>query len=267
MQANTAVLTVSFGTSILPVKKRIIDRIEANIREAFPEFDHYHAWTSKKIIGKLIKKEGIRIPTVAEATEELAKKGYESLIVVPTHISNGFENDWMQEDVLDHIGEVQTVIFTDPLLTETDDMFWLIERLRDRYAQLPSDTALLLMGHGTDHPINPVYAAFDYMCKERGFENAFVGCVESYPYLDQVIPLLKKGGYRSVHLVPLMLVAGVHAHDDMVGDDPDSWKNRLEEAGFSVSYDLIGLGDDPAVQEYFVQRIHDILNDEKETKA
>lgn len=267
MQANTAILTVSFGTSVLPVKERIIDRIEANIRDAFPQFDHAHAWTSKKIISKLLKKEGIYIPTVAEATASLAKKGYETLIVVPTHISNGFENDWMQEDVLDHIGDIQTVIFTDPLLTDTNDMFWLIERLRGRYAQLPSDTALLLMGHGTAHPINPLYAAFDYMCKERGFVNAFVACVESYPYLDQVIPLLKKQGYRNVHLAPLMLVAGVHAQDDMAGDDPESWKNRLGEAGFSVSYDLIGLGDDPAVQDFFVHRIHDALSHEEENEV
>ncbi|MDD7267173.1 MAG: sirohydrochlorin cobaltochelatase [Lachnospiraceae bacterium] len=267
MQVKTAVLTVSFGTSILPVKTRIIDRIEQRIADAFPDFDHYHAWTSKLIIRKLAKRDHIRIPNVTEAMTELAKRNYDTLIVVPTHISNGCENDWMQEDVLEFSDHFKTIMFTDPLLTSTDDMVWLSDRLRERYRALPSDTALLLMGHGTSHYINPLYAGFDYMCKERGFVQAYVGCVESYPYLEQVIPQLQKAGYKKVHLLPLMLVAGVHAHDDMAGNEADSWKQQLQKAGFTVTYDLVGLGDDPTIQEYFVQRIHDILCDDTECKV
>jgi len=39
-----------------------------------------------------------------------------------------------------------------------------------------------------------------------------------------------------------MLVAGDHAMNDMAGDAPDSWKSRLEAAGFAVRCRLEGIG-------------------------
>ena len=54
------------------------------------------------------------------------------------------------------------------------------------------ETALVLMGHGTEHYANAVYAALDYRFKDVGYENVIVGTVEGYPEIDQVLKQLGK---------------------------------------------------------------------------
>ena len=53
--------------------------------------------------------------------------------------------------------------------------------------------------------------------------------------------------------MPSMLVAGDHAHNDMAGDEEDSWKNLLKAQGYDVDYIMKGLGELPAIQQLFVE--------------
>ena len=46
--------------------------------------------------------------------------------------------------------------------------------------------------------------------------------MESYPEIDLIIKGLKAENVRKVHLMPLMLVAGDHAINDMASDEEDS---------------------------------------------
>lgn len=57
----------------------------------------------------------------------------------------------------------------------------------------------------------------------KGFP-ARVGAVESYPEVDILIDSLRQQGVKGVHLMPLMLVAGDHAINDMASDEEDSGK-------------------------------------------
>ena len=50
------------------------------------------------------------------------------------------------------------------------------------------------MGHGTEHHVNPVYAALDYMFKDLGYENVHVGTVEAYPSLESALRLIRVSG-------------------------------------------------------------------------
>ena len=52
--------------------------------------------------------------------------------------------------------------------------------------------------------------------------------------------------------MPLMVVAGDHACNDMAGDEEDSWKSQFLQEGLQVSCILKGLGEYPAVRELFV---------------
>ena len=62
-----AILVVSFGTSFHRTREKTIDRIEADIEAAYPDYQIYRAWTSKMIIAKLLRRDGVKVPTVAEA--------------------------------------------------------------------------------------------------------------------------------------------------------------------------------------------------------
>ena len=78
MKADTekkAILAVSFGTSVSKTRERTIDCIEADLDEAFPDYRIYRAWTSKIIIAKLLRRDGIRILSVKEAMEQMQLDG------------------------------------------------------------------------------------------------------------------------------------------------------------------------------------------------
>ena len=95
-QSPKAILVVSFGTSYEASRKATIEIIEQDIADAFPDHRIYHAWTSKFIISILKKRDNISIPTVCEAMEQMIHDGIRSLIVQPTHILDGIENNVMK---------------------------------------------------------------------------------------------------------------------------------------------------------------------------
>ena len=57
--------------------------------------------------------------------------------------------------------------------------------------------------------------------------------------------------------MPMMMVAGDHANNDMAGDDKDSHKSVLEAAGFKVSTYLHGIGENAAIRDLYVHRAND----------
>ncbi len=71
--------------------------------------------------------------------------------------------------------------------------------------------------------------------------------------MSDILPALKAVGYRQIHLMPFMIVAGDHAQNDMAGDGEDSWKSILEANGFEVSCHLMGLGELPEIRKIFVE--------------
>ena len=94
-----AILVVSFGTSFPDTCKKTIDVIEQRIGEHFSDYKIYRAWTSKMIMAKLLARDNIKINNVTEAMEQMIADGITEVIVQPTHVINGIENDLMQEDV------------------------------------------------------------------------------------------------------------------------------------------------------------------------
>jgi sirohydrochlorin cobaltochelatase len=60
--------------------------------------------------------------------------------------------------------------------------------------------------------------------------------------------------------MPLMLVAGDHAKNDMAGEDDDSWKSLLEKENYTVEPLLRGLGEYPAIRNIFIKHIYQSKN-------
>lgn len=249
-----AILVVSFGTSYEETRKKTIDCIEQEIQAAYPEYQVYRAWTSKMIMKKLKTRDGVHVMNVREAMEQMEKDGVKEVIVQPTHVMNGYENDLMTADVAAYRDRFERVVIGAPLLSTVEDQAKVIEAV---VANLPTadDEALVLMGHGTEHFANSVYAALDYQFKDMDHPNVFVGTVEGYPELENVKKLLKKSGLKKVVLAPFMIVAGDHATNDLAGDDEDSWKSLLKADGYEVRCILKGLGEYPQVRSLFVDHI------------
>ena len=97
-----AILAVSFGTSHHDTCKVTIDAIEKEMQAAFPDYPLYRAWTSKMIIRKLKDRDQIHVNTVKEAMEQMRRDGITDVLIQPTHVINGIENDLMKEDALSY---------------------------------------------------------------------------------------------------------------------------------------------------------------------
>lgn len=245
-----AILVVSFGTSYHETREKTIDKLEKDLQAAFPERKLYRAWTSKMIIKKILKRDGVKIHTVTEAMETMLADGIRDVLIQPTHILGGVENDLMTADAMAFADRFDSIVIGDPLLIETEDFFATIDAIAAEY-DIPDHEGLVLMGHGTTHQTNAVYAALDYMFKDAGHENYFMGTVEAYPEFETMLKLLKKSPYRKVTLLPFMIVAGDHANNDMAGDEDDAWKTMLEKEGYEVTCILKGLGEIPGIRRIF----------------
>ncbi len=250
-----AILVVSFGTSYNATRERTIDVIEEKIGQAYPDYPVYRAWTSKMIMAKILKRDGVKIDNVREAMARMAADGVTDVIVQPTHVINGIENDLMKEDALSFREQFDSITFGNPLLTSEGDNNALIQAVHREFSSLAPDEALVLMGHGTTHYANAIYAALDYTFKDKGYPNIFLGTVEAYPSMESLLRQVRELNPRKVILAPFMIVAGDHARNDMSGEDPDSWRSQFEQAGFPVECVLKGLGEYPDVQQLFISHV------------
>ena len=252
-----AILAVSFGTSHMDTLDKTIGAIERSIEEHFPEYRLYRAFTSGMILKKLRKTKGLEFYNVKEAMERMAADGMETVIVQPTHIINGIENDKMLEDLMMDADRFQKIRVGKPLLSSVDDYKKAIHAVMEE-VELAEDETLVLMGHGTDHHANSAYPTLEYTFHLLGYRQVLVGTVEGFPDFNNVLTKLEITGTKKVVLMPFMVVAGDHAKHDMAGDE-DSWKSELEEAGYEVRTILKGLGELKGIRNLFVEHIEEVI--------
>lgn len=265
---DKGLLVVSFGTTHEETRQKTIDAIEQELAKTFPDRKLYRGWTSGMILRILKKRTGSTFDTVEEALERMAAEGIRDVLVQPTHIIRGEENDRMMAVIGAASDRFDRIAAGTPLLESREDLSRLAKILADQLLHEDdgqgtpedSDRLVILMGHGSaEKPeANQVYHDLQACFKQLGYENIHVATVEGKPAFGDVLEQLTadlegKEKTTDVVLAPLMIVAGDHAKKDMTGDQEDSWKNRLEAAGFSVTPVLKGLGEYPAVREMFVQ--------------
>lgn len=250
------VLVISFGTSYKETRAKTIGRIEERIREAVPEYRFYRAWTSRKIMAKLQKRDGEHIPDIREAMEQMAADGIREVVVQPTYILKGYESDRMEEEVRRYSRLFKKVVFGKPLLVSAEDKRTVVEALEKEYRPGEGE-CLLFMGHGTEHEANALYRELDMLFEEMGLPDLYMGTVEGDFSLANFLEKIGDRRYRYVRLAPFMIVAGDHAVNDMAGDEEESWKSVIEKAGYGTKCFLKGLGEFDAVQKIFADHVRE----------
>lgn len=257
-ETKKAILAVSFGTSHNDTRIITIDAIEQDMQAAFPDYALYRAWTSKMIIKKVNARDGVHICNVKEAMEKMLQDGITDVLVQPTHVINGIENDLMKEDALAFQEQFHSISFGDPLLTSEQDNLAVIDAITSEFKTLTKDEVLVLMGHGTTHYANAIYAALDYTFKDKGYSNIFLGTVEAYPTMESLLKMVHAYQPKKVVLAPFMIVAGDHAKNDMASDEPDSWYSQFKAAGYDVEPVLKGLGEYTGIRKLFIEHLKTI---------
>lgn len=245
-----AILVVSFGTSYHDTREKTIHAVEDKIKAAFEGYDFFRAFTSNMIINKLKKRDGIEIDNPIQAMDKLYEMGYEEVVIQTLHIICGHEYVKLKSQIAEYKDKFKSIKFGRPLLFGIEDYKETVEAVKEVTDEM--DSTVVLMGHGTDHESHSAYPAIEYYFRDMGAD-VYVGTVEGYPEIDSVVKRLKERDVKKVHLMPLMLVAGDHAQNDMAGDEEDSWKTIIESEGIETEVHLKGLGEIEKIQQKFVQ--------------
>ena len=251
--SKKGLLAVSFGTSYPETRKVTIEAIENDLARAFPDRRLVRAWTSGMIRRKVEKTEGLRIPSVAEALEQMAAEGFTDVLVQPTHLLNGEELERTRETVRSFAGRFEKLSMGEPLLSCPGDIAAMARLVEEIYGDLPCGELLALMGHGSAALTFPAYELLEEQFRQDGYPNICIGTVEFTPGIAPVLERVRRDKPARVHLAPLLVVAGDHALNDMSGDEPDSWKNQIAREGAEVVCHVNGLGEYEAVRALYVE--------------
>lgn len=255
-----AILAVSFGTSHHDTMEKTIAAIEGDLATAFPDRVLRRAFTSGMILRHLARRDGITIDNTGEALERLWAEGCRDVLVQPTHIINGDEYEKLLAQAAPFGGKFERLTFGAPLLTSLEDYQETARVLLEALPPKAEDAAILWMGHGTGHFANAAYPQLEYLLADMGREDVIIGTVEGYPGLPETLRrLARRPGVKTVHLHPLMIVAGDHAKNDMAGDEADSWRVQLEGMGYAVTCTVKGMGEYPGIRAIFVRHAREAL--------
>jgi sirohydrochlorin cobaltochelatase len=248
------IVVAAFGTTSRAMQTYA--HMDAVFRKRFGGHKIHWAYTSRMVKDRLKQKRKFTRPHPHEVLAVLARKGHPWAMVQSLHLTSAHEFYRLVAEV-DQAG-VRTSMGL-PLLTAVEDYAAVVRALAT-LVEKNEDEAIVLVGHGTDHPSWSAYAALQHMFARQYGAKVHIGAVED-GFTDQrtIVRAVAAGGYGRVRLAPLMLVAGVHFEEDLAGDD-DSWKTAFEAAGLQVELEPCGLGFNPQVIEIFCRHMEAALD-------
>jgi sirohydrochlorin cobaltochelatase len=259
-EKGPAILLVTFGTSI-PSAQAAFANIEKMVKAEFPDVPVKWAYTSY-IIREKLAKSGQHLDSPEVALAKLMDEGYTRVAVQSLHMIPGAEF----HDLRINAGAFKkmkdgfrSLMVGWPALSTSEDYAKAVDAL---FSIIPKerkkDEAVVLMGHGTHHPANAVYEALMYRLQRRD-PNVFMGTVEGSPTLDEIKATLLENGVKKAWLMPFMSVAGDHTVNDLVGDEADSWKSVLTEAGIECAPVVKGLAEYDAFAGLWIDHLKVVM--------
>lgn len=254
-----ALVCASFGTTV-PTAAADIAGVEQALAAAAPGWQLLRAYTSGMVRTALAGR-GQPEDSVPEALARAAAAGCRRVLVQPTHFLWGVEYDKLKAQALAAAPGFDWLRVGRPLLDDTRDLRALAGAIGALYPAEPG-RAVVLMGHGSAHRANVVYPALQGIFELQSRPDIRVGTVEGWPGLAEVCAALAHSRASRVLLVPLMLVAGDHAQNDMAGPGPHSWRSVLAGQGYRVDWVRHGLGSEKAVQDLYAAHLRGVLQED-----
>lgn len=249
---KTAIVLVAFGTSRTSAQ-RTYDAIEKDYRLAFPRHEIRWAFTSSTV-RRSLEQRHVAVDSPDEAAQKLIQDGYSHAVFQSLHVVPGQEFEKLQR--IRHAGLRITV--GRPLLDTERDLHSVADEL---VRQVAPDQVGVFVSHG-----NKKYRKYNKELiqlqnilaqrKKNGFLCAVEGDVPGAFDLEKARYLSAQTG--AVTFVPLMLVAGVHIEDDIMGEQQDSWRNVI---GAQKTILCPSLGDQPNIRALFIHHTFVAITD------
>lgn len=262
MPALETILILAAHGSSHPQARKALEGFAARVRLEHPGLDVRMAYTATPRPGNHPGANShYGLADTLAGLAGLGLRGGLDLRVQSLHVIAGADYDRMREALKDFAADNSALLtMCAPLLAGPEDAPAAAKALA---AALPQDEAVVLMGHGTTHDAQDLYRVLAERLK-RELPMARLGVLEAAdpgdPLSIQAIARdLESRGVRSARLVPLLTVAGRHAHKDLAGDRPGSWKSVLAEHGIESTADLAGLLEREVFVELWLERLRTLL--------
>ncbi|HPS02818.1 MAG TPA: sirohydrochlorin cobaltochelatase [Candidatus Sumerlaeota bacterium] len=227
-----AIVLVAFGTSKMEARA-VYDHIFEQARKRFPGYEIRWAWTSRIILKKL-QAQGLAVYSPDETLEQLRKDGYRQVVMQSFHVMPGAEYEEMVTAGKGASG--LSIQYGAPLLADAAD---IQKAIRAVEPSLRQDRVNVFVGHGNpDKQANAKLVEFTEAV-EKGRSNAFVFAVEGEPFLNRLPEVrVKARELGGVHFVPMMVVAGEHIMEDVMGEGAESWRSQIGVADATCAQPL-----------------------------
>lgn len=194
---------------------------------------------------------------------ELEAGGARRVVVQSLHVAPGAE----YHEILAGIaafgqggGRIGAISVGGPLLSEGADLDRVAGAvLAEAPAGRRAGEALALMGHGAGAPGDALYAALGERLS-RLDPGVLLGTLsprrgQPSPDPARLAGEFSRRGVGTVWLMPFLTVAGAHAHHDLAGDGPHSWKSVFTAAGLRCHADLRGLIERPSLAAIWLDHL------------
>jgi sirohydrochlorin cobaltochelatase len=247
------IVLTAFGTTAGAF--RTYEKMNQVFKQVFPEHQIHWAYSSRMVKHAVKRKKNLDLKNPLEIAQSLADKGHEWVVMQSLHLVCGHEFDRMVMEC-DKVNIRSSVGL--PLLTSHEDYAWTADALAPLFPR-KKDRAVILVGHGTDHPSWTAYPALETVLRGKYGDNIFIGVVEGWPDMDHTLARIKSAGFNKVCLIPLMLVAGVHFKEDLT-EEKDSWQKTFERHHIDVSVVDQGIGDIKDITRIFCRHISEALD-------
>ena len=249
-------LICGFGTGDADEMERTYGRLVEEAREAVLEAAREAesvtsvrlALTSPKVIGRLYRERGIKLPDVRSALEDIlggaacdaavggalgdAAGEIEEIRILTVQVVGGTEFEKLKAIADTYSGQVR-ISLDSPLLAGPKIDF-VADMLVEEAASFKEEV-IVYVGHGTHgrDPRGPAaYRKLQELIHDRGNGNTFIG--ELQTGIEPVIRELSEKAFRRIRLCSLMMVSGHHWFEDVAGENDGSWKNVLTRAGYTL---------------------------------
>ena len=187
-----AILIICFGGKDIEIQ---LDKLKSKLNN---KYDIYYAFTSRFFI----KKYGYDIEQVLD---KLYDKNYEELICMPLFVIDGLEYEKAICYISKYKEKFKKIKVTDALISKN------IQEVYNFIKNLYTNN-LLFICHGTDDKSNDKYKKLFSMFKDK---NIFFANIESKPYIEDTIKILKDKNIQETMLIPFLLFNGKHIEKDI----------------------------------------------------
>ncbi|MDR1947048.1 MAG: sirohydrochlorin cobaltochelatase [Desulfovibrio sp.] len=258
MPAKTGILLVAYGSPGAAAGKGPAF-FESLVRRTFSSLPVYRAYSSERMRARR-KASGGEADSVYTALCRMGSEHYERVVVQSLHLVAGLEYRALEVEIEEARiagGGPRLVGIGGPLIRDGADADETAAALT---AHIPEDRgpdeAVVCVGHG-GQAADGYYALLEAAVAARD-KRVLIGTLSGAKSAGKILEELRAlygGTGGSVRLLPLLASVGGHAVGDIAGAGPDSWRGRIEAAGFDCRVELKGIAEYEGFARIWISRL------------